>query len=43
MRRASLSAFIGIVQADDDGNTASNKVVESVKSISKPVVKSIDI
>jgi len=43
MRRASLSAFIGIVQADDDGNTASNKVVENVKSISKPVVKSIEI
>lgn len=43
MRRASLLAFIGIVQADDDGNTASNKVVENVKSISKPVVKSIEI
>ena len=43
MRRGALAAFLGIVQADDDGNTASNKVVESVKSISKPVVKSIDI
>lgn len=43
MRRGSLSAFLGIVQADDDGNTASNKVVESVKSVSKPVVKSIEI
>jgi hypothetical protein len=26
MRRASLSAFLGIVQADDDGNTASGKI-----------------
>ena len=43
MRRGALAAFLGIVQADDDGNTASNKVVESVKSVSKPVIKSIDI
>lgn len=26
MRRGSLSAFLGIVQADDDGNTASGKI-----------------
>ena len=25
MRRGALAAFLGIVQADDDGNTASNK------------------
>ena len=31
MRRGALAAFIGIVQADDDGNTASNKVVENFK------------
>lgn len=31
MRRGALAAFIGIVQADDDGNTALNKVVENFK------------
>jgi len=31
MRRGALAAFVGIVQADDDGNTASNKVVENFK------------
>ena len=36
MRRGSLSAVIGIVQADDDGNTASNKV-------NQPVVKAKEI
>jgi len=38
MRRYSLSAFIGIVQSDDDGNAASNP-----KPVVKAVVKSIDI
>jgi hypothetical protein len=38
MRRYSLSAFIGIVQSDDDGNAASNS-----KPVVKAVVKSIDI
>lgn len=40
MRRGALAAFIGIVQADDDGNTASNKVVENFKP---SVVKAKDI
>jgi len=31
MRRGALAAFLGIVQADDDGNTASNKVAEPFK------------
>jgi len=35
MRRASLAAVIGVVQADDDGNTAVNK--------SQPVVKAKEI
>ena len=34
MRRVSLSAVTGIVQADDDGNTASNVVN---KSVTKPI------
>jgi len=38
MRRYALSAVVGVVQADDDGNAASNP-----KPVSKPVVKSIDI
>ena len=37
MRRGSLAAVIGIVQADDDGNTASNK------SVNQPVVKAKEI
>ena len=37
MRRASLSAVIGVVQADDDGNTASGKTVN------QPVVKAKEI
>jgi hypothetical protein len=35
MRRASLAAVVGIVQSDDDGNTAVNK--------SQPVVKAKEI
>ena len=35
MRRASLAAVIGVVQADDDGNTAVNK--------SQPVIKAKEI
>jgi hypothetical protein len=38
MRRYALSAVVGVVQADDDGNAASNP-----KPVNKPVVKSIDI
>lgn len=38
MRRASLSAFIGIVQADDDGNTA-----VGIKSVLRPVAKPVEI
>ena len=40
MRRGSLAAFLGVVQADDDGNTA---VGVQTKPAVKPVVKSIDI
>jgi len=36
MRRASLAAVIGVVQADDDGNTATNK-------LNQPVVKAKEI
>lgn len=36
MRRASLSAFIGIVQADDDGNTAVG-IKPTLKPVAKPV------
>jgi hypothetical protein len=39
MRRYSLSAFIGIVQSDDDGNAASPQKPTAVK----PVIKSIEI
>ena len=35
MRRYSLSAFIGIVQSDDDGNAASQK--PTLKPVAKPV------
>ena len=38
MRRYALAAFVGVVQADDDGNAASAE-----KPATKPVVKSIDI
>lgn len=37
MRRAALSAFVGIVQADDDGNTAVGiKEPPNLKTVSKP-------
>jgi hypothetical protein len=39
MRRYALAAFVGVVQADDDGNAASVQKPTAVK----PVVKSIDI
>ena len=39
MRRGSLAAFLGIVQADDDGNTASNKI----ETFKPTVVKAKDI
>jgi hypothetical protein len=39
MRRYALAAFVGVVQADDDGNAASAQKPTAVK----PVVKSIDI
>jgi len=39
MRRYALAAFVGVVQADDDGNAASTQKPTAVK----PVVKSIDI
>ena len=38
MRRYALAAFVGVVQADDDGNAASNP-----KPAPKAVVKSIEI
>ena len=38
MRRYALAAFVGVVQADDDGNAASNP-----KPVVKAVVKSIEI
>jgi hypothetical protein len=51
MRRYSLSAFIGIVQSDDDGNAASNSKTNGLASNQsgssptavKAVVKSIEI
>ena len=39
MRRYALAAFVGVVQADDDGNAASPQKPTAVK----PVIKSIDI
>jgi hypothetical protein len=36
MRRASLSAFIGIVQSDDDGNTAVGVTPTSKPAVVKP-------
>lgn len=38
MRRGSLAAFLGIVQADDDGNTA-----VGIKSVLRPVAKPVEI
>lgn len=40
MRRYALAAFVGIVQADDDGNEASKPYV---KSVLKPVAKPVEI
>jgi len=40
MRRYALAAVVGVVQADDDGNAASNP---TGKVSNKPVVKSIEI
>ena len=40
MRRYALAAVVGVVQADDDGNAASNP---TSKPVNKPVVKSIEI
>lgn len=38
MRRGALAAFVGVVQADDDGNEASKPYVKSVlKPVAKPV------
>ena len=38
MRRGSLAAFLGIVQADDDGNTA-----VGIKSVLRPVAKPVEM
>ena len=42
MRRYALAAFVGVVQADDDGNAASNPVQSksstSMKSIAKDIL-----
>jgi hypothetical protein len=40
MRRYALAAFVGVVQADDDGNAAA---LPQKPTSSKPVVKSIEI
>lgn len=37
MRRYALAAFIGVVQADDDGNAASQPIKPTLKSVAKPV------
>jgi hypothetical protein len=37
MRRYALAAFIGVVQADDDGNAASQPSKPILKSVAKPV------
>jgi hypothetical protein len=37
MRRYALAAFIGVVQADDDGNAASQTTKPTLKSVAKPV------
>ena len=36
MRRGALAAFVGVVQSDDDGNTASGKATDTLKTL-KPV------
>ena len=36
MRRSCLASFVGIVQVDDDGNAASGKVTDTLKTL-KPV------
>ena len=42
MRRGALAAVIGVVQADDDGNLASNKKEWNVP-VNQPVVKAKEI
>jgi hypothetical protein len=37
MRRYALAAFIGVVQADDDGNAASQQIKPTLKPVAKPV------
>ena len=37
MRRYALAAFIGVVQADDDGNAASQQTKPTLKPVAKPV------
>jgi hypothetical protein len=37
MRRYALAAFIGVVQADDDGNAASQSTKPILKTVAKPV------
>ena len=37
MRRYALAAFIGVVQADDDGNAASQQNKPNLKPVAKPV------
>jgi hypothetical protein len=37
MRRYALAAFVGVVQADDDGNAASQQNKPTLKSVAKPV------
>ena len=41
MRRSSLASFVGIVQADDDGNTAAGKVTDTLKTLKPVFVKEI--
>ena len=37
MRRYALAAFVGVVQADDDGNAASQQTKPTLKPVAKPV------
>ena len=37
MRRYALAAFVGVVQADDDGNAASQQTKPNLKPVAKPV------
>jgi hypothetical protein len=37
MRRYALAAFVGVVQADDDGNAASQQIKPTLKPVAKPV------